>query len=390
MSSLWPRDLPDELYITYQFDNLRFIGIYPGFSKAPFWQRLGLYVLDLFCVLQHIAIACDLLEFREDIERFGDDICLLTAFTLVLGKRWFCRFYIDDLLDFVEQLSLGFDHYRHREQQYVQQLLSHHRLESLIAYMGRMLSIVLFLAMVAHGLLSNGFILRAKYPFSTDSFLTCGAVFLSQMLFDGYSILTIMLVDLFTILVLSQLSLHFQLLSMDFANIGRVLPATVHGPLCRDEAVLAHIRELVLRHQNLLDFGTQVMKMYDSNLMGQFVASIIVICMSAFELLLAQGNVTLVIRFGMFMVCTFFQILVWCFFGDLIAQKSLSICDGIANCNWIVLDDRQKKDLSFIVMRAQKPFIIDVYRLFPLTYETFLAILSRSYSMFTVMMEMIE
>uniref|UniRef100_A0A182FZN4 Uncharacterized protein n=1 Tax=Anopheles albimanus TaxID=7167 RepID=A0A182FZN4_ANOAL len=359
-------------------NNGKFVCIYPGFSEAPYWQRLGLYVLELFCVLQTVAIACDLLESRGDIVRFGDDISVLAAFTLVLVKRCFCRFYIDDLFDFVEQYRIGYTLYRHREQQYVQQILWHHRLELLIAYLARVLAALLFLAMIAHGMLSNGFILRAKYPFRSDTFIACGAVFLSQMLLDSYTVLSVVLMDLFCMQVLIQLSLHFQLLSLDFATIGRVLPA------------VTPTRELVLRHQYLLNFGTQVMKVYDSNLMAQFVASIIVICMSAFELLFAEGNVMLTFRFGMFMLCTFFQILIWCFIGDLVGQKSLGISDGIAMCNWLALDNSQKKDLTFTMMRAQKPFIINVYRLFPLTFESFLTILGRSYSLFTVMRGMIE
>ncbi|XP_035790538.1 odorant receptor 47b-like [Anopheles albimanus] len=126
------------------------------------------------------------------------------------------------------------------------------------------------------------------------------------------------------------------------------------------------------------------------NFMGLFVASVIMICTSAFEVLLAKGNVMLIFRFVVLGLSSFYQILIWCFLGDLVAQKSSSICDAIASCNWTVLDTRQKKDLSFIMMRAQKPFIINVYRMFPLTYETFLMILSRAYSAFTVLMEMIE
>ncbi|XP_035792350.1 odorant receptor 47b-like [Anopheles albimanus] len=242
--------------------------------------------------------------------------------------------------------------------------------------------------MILYGLLSDGFILRAKFPFNTDTFIGNSIVFLSQMLLVCHSILSIAVVELFSCQIVSQLSLHFQLLSMDFATVGKEF--LVHGALGQGEAVVDRIRKLVLRHQYLLEFGNQVTELFNMNFMGQFVISIILICTSAFEILLAKGNVMLIVRFGAFVLCTFYQIFTWCFLGDLVAQKSSSICDAIASCNWTVLNTRQKKDLSFIMMRAQKPFIINVYRMFPLTYETFLAILGRSYSAFTVLTEMIE
>ncbi|XP_035787951.1 uncharacterized protein LOC118464614 [Anopheles albimanus] len=177
LNFLWPEDLPDEPYIKYQFDNFRLVGIYPGFKKAPYWQRLKLYAIELFCVLQTTAIACDLLDSREDIERFGDNMCILTALIAVLAKRWFCQFYVDDLIKFVEQHCVGFELYRYREQQFVQQLLSYYRLESVIVYTARILGTLIFAGLIFHGLLSDGFILRAKYPFQADTFIGYGVVF---------------------------------------------------------------------------------------------------------------------------------------------------------------------------------------------------------------------
>ncbi|XP_035787950.1 odorant receptor 47b-like [Anopheles albimanus] len=272
--------------------------------------------------------------------------------------------------------------------------------------------------MIPRGLLSDGFVLRAKYPFQTDTFIGYSVVFLSQMLLVWHSILSIVVVDLFCSQVISQLSLHFQLLSIDFASIGKEL--SIHEPLDQGEAVVDRIEKLVLRHQYLLELGEQVKKVLEPNIMGLFLASVIMICTSAFEILLANGNLMLIVRFALLELCIFYLIFTWCFLGDLVAQKvmifnkrmllripqlnlddrylklshfipqSSGIYDAIASCNWTVLDTRQKKDLSFIMMRAQKPFIINVYRMFPLTYETFLAILGRSYSAFTVLTEMIE
>uniref|UniRef100_A0A182FC62 Uncharacterized protein n=2 Tax=Anopheles albimanus TaxID=7167 RepID=A0A182FC62_ANOAL len=242
--------------------------------------------------------------------------------------------------------------------------------------------------MIFYGLLFNEFIIRAKYPFNTDTIIGYAVVFISQTVLISHGLLSVIVVELFCCQVISQLSLHFQLLNMDFATIGTEL--LVHGPQSQKKMVVSRIRQLLLRHQYLLELGNQVKELLKPNIIGQFVASIIMICTSAFEVLVAKGNVMLIIRFGAFVLAAFFQIFMWSLFGELVAQKSLGICDGIASCIWIVLDSRQKKDLSFIMMRSQKPFIINVYRMFPLTFDTFLAILSRSYSIFTILRETIE
>ncbi|EAA44074.1 AGAP005760-PB [Anopheles gambiae str. PEST] len=137
-------------------------------------------------------------------------------------------------------------------------------------------------------------------------------------------------------------------------------------------------------------FCNRLKRLYEPNIMAQFVCSMLIICLTAFELMFAKGDPMQMVRFGAYMLAGFYQVFVWSFFGNRVTNMSTGISDATISCNWIVLADGLKKDLRFTTMRSQKPFVIDVYWLFPLTYETFIAILSRSYSIFTLLRTMIE
>ncbi|KFB50423.1 AGAP005760-PB-like protein [Anopheles sinensis] len=370
------------VFVKESFALLRVLGVYRGVRESPFFHRMVYYVPDVFFVLQIATIVWDLAGVLDDIGLFGDDMCILTGLVLTLVKKWHCIVNIEPLDECVEQFQLYFEHYMNHGEQFVDRIRRQKLNEVALLFLSRVLGVVLGGTLILHALLSNGesLILRARYPFSTATPLGYGFVFLCQAFLVSYVLFNVVHIDTVGAQMLSQMSLLFHLHRMEFEAIGEGLQLPPDGPLYGDDAIRSRIH----------GFGDRLKRLYEPNIMAQFVCSMLIICLTAFELMFSKGDLMQMFRFGAYMVTGFFQIFVWSFFGNRITATSTSIHEATSTCNWIVLDDRLKKDLRFTMMRAQKPFVIDVYWLFPLTYETFIAILSRSYSMFTLLRTMIE
>uniref|UniRef100_A0A182Y238 Uncharacterized protein n=1 Tax=Anopheles stephensi TaxID=30069 RepID=A0A182Y238_ANOST len=370
----------EEVFVRYNFRKLSALGIYRDASMVPLASRVRFYALELFFLLQISAIVWDLATVLNDIGLFGDNMCILAGLLLSMAKKWHCVLNIRELSECIDQLQTYHEHYLQQGERFVRRMRRHDLQERVLQDASSLLAMLLAACLLVNALFSNGetLILRATYPFSTSTTLGYGCVFLCQAFLIVYLLFTIVLIDCTGAQILSQMALLFCMQRMAFETIGADLTLPPEGSLHGDQQLRRSVHQLIASHQQLLSFCDRLKRLYEPNIMAQFVCSMLIICLTAFELMFAKGDPMQMVRFGVYMLTAFYQIF------------STGISDATIRCNWIVLDDGLKKDLRFTTMRSQKPFVIDVYWLFPLTYETFIAIISRSYSIFTLLRTMIE
>ncbi|XP_053674708.1 putative odorant receptor 69a [Anopheles nili] len=378
-------NLPEEVYVKGNF-------AYLSTSETPLARRFGFYLLDAFFVLQTCTIVADLATVLSDIGLFGDNMCILAGLLMMLSKRLHCATVYDELDECVEQLQVYHERYRRQGDAFVREMRRRETQERLLQNASKWIATILGGCLIVNGLFSHGekLILRASYPFSTATPLGYGCVILCQAFLIGSVLFNVLFIDSVGTQVFSQMGLIFDMQCMEFEMIGIDLVIPTEGPLHGEATLRCQVHGLMADHQQLLAFCNRVKRLFEPNIMVQFVCSLLIICLTAFELMFTKGDPMQMLRFGAYMLTAFYQIFLWSFFGNLITHTSTGVSDAMARCNWLALDDALKKDLQFTMMRAQRPFIIDVYRLFPLTYDSFIAILSRSYSICTLLRTMVE
>ncbi|XP_051153416.1 odorant receptor 2a-like [Leptopilina boulardi] len=79
------------------------------------------------------------------------------------------------------------------------------------------------------------------------------------------------------------------------------------------------------------------------------------------------------------------QIFLYCYVGEAMTQKSMSVTDVIYNIDWSLLDKKTKQSLLIIMMRASQPIKLCGSSLIIMSIETFLKILKTSYSAYNIM-----
>jgi 7tm Odorant receptor len=65
------------------------------------------------------------------------------------------------------------------------------------------------------------------------------------------------------------------------------------------------------------------------------------------------------------------------------ALQSLAFSDAAFSCDWLLTSKQFKKDLAFVVMRAQKPLELEAYKHYNLSFVTLISVLKNAYSLFT-------
>ncbi|XP_033220402.1 odorant receptor 9a-like [Belonocnema kinseyi] len=82
---------------------------------------------------------------------------------------------------------------------------------------------------------------------------------------------------------------------------------------------------------------------------------------------------------------TISQIFLYCFYGDKMMEKSMAIAEEVYQIDWIETTIKTKKNLTSIMMRAEKPIKLTGLSIIIMTIETFFKIIKSAYSAYNVL-----
>lgn len=150
---------------------------------------------------------------------------------------------------------------------------------------------------------------------------------------------------------MSQMTLHFHVLCIEFQRIGSgLVDSPENDSLERksnSDKIKCDLFKLVKRHQELIlytivqfekkilrfniftfRFGHRANALYQPMLLAQLICSLAMICLTAFEATLTTHDPLLFLKFAMFAVSVLIQILYWCYYGNRVSHmvKSRKKC----------------------------------------------------------------
>ena len=136
-----------------------------------------------------------------------------------------------------------------------------------------------------------------------------------------------------------------------------------------------NIKLLIDHHNQLLDLSDKLQKIYSTNILSSFVVSSIVIGFTAFQLSTTVNNFDTFAFYAPYMCMMLGHILLLCFYSQKLIDSSESIADGIYNSNWEDIEDNGlKKELTLIILRAQRAKQLTAMNFFGVSRETFTAV----------------
>uniref|UniRef100_A0A2A4IYH6 Odorant receptor n=1 Tax=Heliothis virescens TaxID=7102 RepID=A0A2A4IYH6_HELVI len=111
------------------------------------------------------------------------------------------------------------------------------------------------------------------------------------------------------------------------------------------------------------------------------------ICMCLFRFTM-PGATQYFVFLTLYIVVMTLQVMVPCWFGSRLIEKSSQITFAVYDCDWTPRCRRFKSNLRLLVERANRPIIIKGGKMFMLSLATFTAIMNSSYSFFTLLRHM--
>jgi hypothetical protein len=160
----------------------------------------------------------------------------------------------------------------------------------------------------------------------------------------SYSLLTILL---FTI------TIEFELLREDLKNYRK------------------NLKELITRHELLFSIVRKLERIYSPTFLSNFIFTSLIICFNAFQM-------TITTHFSNFsidcMICSggFCLIALQCYFGQMLKDASERMGEEIYELGWETIEDKKmKKSLMIMMMRAQRPASLTIFKFSKITLEQF-------------------
>ncbi|XP_076285383.1 odorant receptor Or1-like isoform X1 [Lasioglossum baleicum] len=146
----------------------------------------------------------------------------------------------------------------------------------------------------------------------------------------------------------------------------------------------ASAKECARHHNFIYEFAAKVNEDFQAVLCVQFLASITIICFTLYRFTqtdLGSGTIEAL----MYAYVMLLQIFYYCWYGNEVKLKGLQIPNMIFASNWTSLDNRTRKILWMIMLRATYPIQITSGRLLTVNIESFMAVLKTSYSVYNVL-----
>ncbi|XP_018406209.1 PREDICTED: odorant receptor 46a-like [Cyphomyrmex costatus] len=115
------------------------------------------------------------------------------------------------------------------------------------------------------------------------------------------------------------------------------------------------LSECIRYHLSIYQYAKAVNIIFNQVLFVQFFSSILVLCTSVYYLSTHIRELSAAASFLAYTICMFVQIFFYCWSGNEVMLKSMSIADAIYHMDWPLLSIDEKKGLLMIMLRSTIP-----------------------------------
>nr|QHR83167.1 odorant receptor 53 [Ceracris nigricornis] len=141
-------------------------------------------------------------------------------------------------------------------------------------------------------------------------------------------------------------------------------------------------------HQELI----RTVKKLETTMSGivfiEFVAGIIVTCLTLFHAAVNAGNMALFLKFIMYLLYMTVGMFIYCWYGQDLMQKSEDMKWAAYSCNWQGAPRSFTDLLKIVMLWAQQPLTLSAGKYYRISLKTFVTLLNASYSYYAVLRQM--
>ncbi|KAJ2946654.1 hypothetical protein O0L34_g12711 [Tuta absoluta] len=138
-------------------------------------------------------------------------------------------------------------------------------------------------------------------------------------------------------------------------------------------------------HQSIIQYVNELEGIFGLPILCQFMATAMIVCMTLYKITVTSEPIELMTMI-FYMLCVFLELFMYCFPGDLIVNKSLSVAVAAAPATWTG-DLRSRRALLLCCARAQRVLCVNAGSMFQVSLPTAAAVLRAAYSYFAVLQQ---
>ncbi|XP_031774325.1 odorant receptor 13a-like isoform X1 [Apis florea] len=139
----------------------------------------------------------------------------------------------------------------------------------------------------------------------------------------------------------------------------------------------------VIRHQQAIKFADTLERIINVLALGQFVISTGLICFAGFQITSMMEDKGRLMKYSTFLNSAILELFMFSFSGNGLIDESEGIGESAYNSGWI--GSRFHQSVQIMMMRSKIPSKITAAKFYSMSLESFSAVLSTSFSYFTVL-----
>ncbi|XP_039757897.1 odorant receptor 46a-like [Pararge aegeria] len=383
--------------------NLKFwklLGIYPFKVNWKFYEIYSIIFVFLFIFLYDGLITITFFYLPRDLDHFVDEMIfyftvlavMSKVVTYMLAKEKMCKiFEILDSETFQPESKKGLQIITKAKKFNVK----YWKIVASVSYYSNLVHILT--PFIAHIFSSVPLLLNlSNYSFLSDDFIEkyIYPIYFYQGIGMHINMLYNLNIDTFFLGLMVFAIAQLELLEDKLITITDESNAKTHEHKLNstksatdDTILITKLNKAIIHYYCVDKFCSLIEQVFSVTLFVQFSMASCIICVCLFRFTL-PATAEYYMFLASYISIMIVQIMVPCWFGTRIMDKSSLLSQAIYTCDWTARSRRFKSSLKLFVERANRPLSITGWKMFPLSLNTFTSIMNSAYSFFTLLRHM--
>ncbi|XP_017891406.1 putative odorant receptor 85d, partial [Ceratina calcarata] len=255
------------------------------------------------------------------------------------------------------------------------------------------LGFILGIALLFFSPLENGLPIRARYPFNTTIPPWQQIAFGVETCTVLGGLLSIVAMDSLTTLKCSLITTLFNVLNANFENCTSRNENT--DKFCEgyerklNNKFHRRYKTCIQFHQRLVSMTNDYNRIYSSSMFVQMLSSTSMICLTGFQAVVVGGQSSDIFKFGVYLSAAVSQLFYACWIGNELSYASTVVDRSLWLSDWHYENLQSILQTFTLSMTfSRQPLVLKAGVFYVLSLQTFIVIIKRSYSAFTLLNNM--
>ncbi|XP_049835065.1 odorant receptor Or2-like [Schistocerca gregaria] len=226
-------------------------------------------------------------------------------------------------------------------------------------------------------------------PFDATKPASHTVAWLYCMIVTVHTVIMTIAINSFNISVITQLCIQLTQLNKKIVSLNKDMPEepgqSGKKPARRD--LYCRLKQCILHHQAIIKNVDLLQSCLGVLLLGQSLSVGTAACFEMFQIATSADGLQQIGKFGTHLFTILAELFIYCWFGDELITESENVALAAYDAATSLQDSPVsiKRSLVLLMQRAQRPLCITAGGFFPLSRESFVAVLNVSYSFVAIL-----